>query len=233
MEFNAATNRVVNELVVAKSRARESIPPQDALLCVLMSLEAIAPYALLRQLIDVALRQGYRAHPWRLDRNEFRKPIKDASVVLLKQAIVRSIASDLEKISCPDLAGVFGIVHSRWTSHIRNAIAHSTYIPPKDWAKDPWIFSSLAVDKAGRLMTSDLEVSSAEFSEWCRSVLGFRVGLFAACNRALRRFEGEPFEFVSPYPDDTGYYKCRYDRGQIKFIQGGPPFVRGDAATLL
>lgn len=223
--FIAQVNRITSGLILRRAHADppEPIPPHELLFALQINLEAKAVYAVLRNLLQVAMQEPARPEPWNRKRGEYSVH-KDGKVVLSTQRIIRNLVDDWRDLGFERLADELEITHIQSIAPVRNAIAHSTFCFPQGESESAWVFAEYARSGKDHIKIVPQSLSSSDLNRICGRFFAFRLAFMHTFDERLRRYQDRQFEFQARNqmkPDEV--LDCTFDCGSVSVNYRGTP----------
>lgn len=224
-DFIAQMNLITNRLLLDRIRngRSEEIPPHEALLLLQINLEAKAYYAVLRNFAYLAAGQLVFPEPWKP--NDEYSVIKSSGTAVLRTGkILANLVNDLKKAGFNLLSDEFAETHIKSVSHIRNSLAHATFLFPSPDTGDKWVFAHYEEQKLGFISVKRHEYTMNEFHELFARFFAFRLAFLKAFGEHQAAYNGKTFSFQAPNQKNAAeILDCRFDKGNIELKYQGTP----------
>ncbi len=226
MDFMIEVNRLTSEVVFARTTAHppKSILAHEMLFVLQANLEAKAFYAVWRNFISPLVNRPVKPEPWTGD-DEIRISTKTGRVDLKTGGIIKGIVRDLRIANFDWLAREFEHTHSGIGAHIRNSVAHATFLCPSDKNGPAWVFAEYVCDATGAVRVREHLLSHGDFTQFMRRFLTFRSAAASAYDARLKTASESTEEFVAENQMNKGeMLQCRLEKGTVRVTSQGTPF---------
>jgi hypothetical protein len=220
--FLAQVNAITEALVLRRAVATppDVIPAGDAVFALQMNLEAKAFYAILRNCVALSFGGLFKPDPWFPDEIVCRK----TSVTLSTTAIIRNLTKELRDAGFRFLANEFERTHAKEVAHLRNAVAHATFVFPSKETRERWVLGNYAKTHTRHVGIQPTYLTHREFRDIFRRFFAFRLQFYACYNERRERYLPQQFDFQASNQMKVGeMLSCRFERGDLRVTYRGTP----------